>query len=87
MPCEKYHTGGGGTIIICSRGKRQPKCACGYTGTRLCDWKIGGGKTCDTPLCPKCTHEPTEGKDLCGRHAAEWKARVGSRPREEVREP
>ncbi len=75
MPCEKYHTGGGGTIIICGRGQRKPLCKCGYTATRLCDWKIGVGKTCDHPMCPKCTHEPAEGKDLCPKHAAEWKSR------------
>lgn len=75
MPCEKYHTGSGGMIIICARGKRQPRCRCGYTATRLCDWKIGGGKTCDEPLCVKCTHEPVEGKDLCRTHAAQWSAR------------
>jgi hypothetical protein len=81
MPCEKYHTGGGGTVIICTgRGaKRKPNCACGYTGTRLCDWKIGGGKTCDTPICPRCTFEPAEDKDLCPKHAAEWKRRLAAR--------
>ncbi len=75
MPCEKYHTGGGGTVIVCGRGKRKQNCACGYTGTRLCDWKIGAGKTCDKPMCPKCTYEPAEGKDLCPAHAAQWQAR------------
>ena len=83
MPCEKYRTGGGGTIILCKgRGaKRQPSCRCGYTATRACDWKLGREKfdgailTCDKPLCPQCTYEPAEGKDLCPTHAAEWKAR------------
>jgi len=83
MPCEKYHTGSpGGVIIICTRGKgakRKPSCRCGFTATRLCDWKMGGGKTCDRPLCPKCSHEPTEGKDLCPAHAAEWRARQAAR--------
>jgi len=83
MTCEKYHTGSeGGTIIICAKGKRQPRCACSYTATRLCDWKIaphpsdeGAWQTCDKPLCPKCTYEPVEGKDLCKKHAEEWLAR------------
>lgn len=79
MPCEKYHTGGGGTVIICGRGKRKPVCRCGYTATRLCDWKLGGGRTCDKPMCPKCTHEPAPGKDLCPKHANQWKARQANR--------
>lgn len=79
MPCEKYRTGSpGGTIIICGRGKRKPSCKCGYTATRLCDWKLGGGRTCNAKLCPKCTHEPAEGKDLCRQHAAAWAQRQRS---------
>lgn len=81
MPCEKYHTGSGGTIIVCGRGKRQPRCRCGYTATRACDWKIGRERdgatlTCDAPMCVRCTYEPAEGKDLCPTHAAEWKSRL-----------
>lgn len=80
MACEKYHTGSpGGFIFVCSRGKRQPKCRCGFTATRLCDWKVGGGRTCDAPMCPRCSHEPVEGKDLCPTHAAEWRARQAKR--------
>ncbi len=74
MPCDKYHTANG-TMFICGRGPRKQRCACGYTATRLCDWKVGGGRTCDKPLCVKCTHEPAEDKDLCPTHAAEWRAR------------
>jgi hypothetical protein len=60
---------------VCSQGRRRSKCRCGLTSSRLCDWKLGDGVTCDAPLCPACTHEPAPNKDLCPEHAAEWQRR------------
>lgn len=80
MGCETYRTGGGGFMIVCSKGPARAKCRCGYTGTRLCDWNVGPGRTCDRPLCPSCTHEPAEGKDLCAEHAKIWADRRPTPP-------
>jgi hypothetical protein len=76
MPCEVIHLPGGGTAIVCSRGRRQ-RCACGKPATLLCDWKVKGKRsgTCDKPLCASCSHSPAPEKDLCPEHAADWKAR------------
>lgn len=45
----------------------------------ICKSRKSGGRTCDAPMCPKCSHEPAEGKDLCPTHAAEWRARQAKR--------
>lgn len=78
MTCEHVSVPGGGTAIVCTRGKRPIRCsACGKRGDRLCDWKVDGG-TCDKPICKRCTFSPARGKDLCTEHALEyglWKAK------------
>lgn len=82
--CTYVKMPGGGVAIVCSRGRRHTKCACGRTATLLCDWKVKGKKsgTCDVPICDRCTHSPAAGKDLCPTHAAEWTYRTASRAEE-----
>jgi hypothetical protein len=48
MPCEIRSN-----MIICSRGRRKaPRCKwCSNTSTKLCDYKLPSGKTCDAPMC------------------------------------
>jgi len=54
----------------------QPRqcCNCHRVSTRLCDWKLGGGRTCDKPMCPSeaCGISPAPDKDLCPGHAKLW---------------
>lgn len=75
LACEHVSLSGGGSAIVC--GTRRKKCACGRRATLECDWKVNGKKsgTCDAPICDRCTHVPAPDKDLCPKHAAEWKAR------------
>lgn len=75
--CSVVKMPGGGVAIVCSRGRRHKRCACGRTANRLCDWKVKGKRsgTCDEPLCERCTHSPASEKDLCPTHADAWKAR------------
>lgn len=43
-----------------------------------CDWKMGGGKTCDRHICEHHAQQVAEDKHLCPAHQAaylEWKAR------------
>lgn len=77
MPCSHVKLPGGVSAIVCTSGRRK-RCACGKPSTRLCDWKVPGKKsgTCDQPICAGCTHVPAPDKDLCPKHAAEWKARA-----------
>jgi hypothetical protein len=62
--------------FACDPRPRAKACSCqsGHRALLLCDWKMGGGKTCDKPICGSCTTRPAKGKDLCPAHAAEWAA-------------
>jgi hypothetical protein len=52
------------------RTPRRRKCAhCGCPDAKaLCDWKIGGGKTCDKPCCFKCRRHVDTNVDYCMDH-------------------
>ena len=69
MTCEFIQLPGGGTMIVCSRGRRSRPCAfCKATSSRLCDGPPPAKsrkKTCDKPLC--ATHATHDGpdRDLC----------------------
>lgn len=66
MPCERL----GPSTIICSRSRRRVRdCVhCGLPAGRLCDGPgAGNGKTCDRPLCARCTHERGR-RDYCAQH-------------------
>jgi hypothetical protein len=83
MTCEIDRRPDGVTLIICSRGggKRQrTTCKCGAPATLACDWRLPPDrkKTCDAPICEKCTTKPAPGKDICPDHKAayeRWRAR------------
>ena len=72
--------------IVCGPEPRRKKCCapnCMQAGKLLCDWKIGGGKTCDKPICPDHAQHVGDDKDLCPEHqeafvrwleAREWQA-------------
>jgi hypothetical protein len=80
MPCDRVSLPDGTAVILCSRGPRRQRCACGKPATLLCDWKLRGARTltCDAPICAACATSPAPEKDLCPTHAAafrEWSAR------------
>jgi hypothetical protein len=61
--------------IVCGSGARIRSCVkCAEPAERLCDWKTGRDRTCDLPMCARCTSSPAPGKDLCPKHAAAWAA-------------
>jgi hypothetical protein len=63
---------GDGTVaFVCTRGKRRGN-VCGICrerpGDKLCDYPLGGGKTCDRSLCAGCAvHSPPD-TDFCPTH-------------------
>jgi hypothetical protein len=59
MPCEFR-----GNMVICSRGqKRPPKCSwCANVSTKLCDYPVSRGRTCDAPMCD--AHAKKQGANL-----------------------
>ncbi len=72
MTCTPVRLPRGGTAIICTATRR---CKCGRRATLLCDWKVPTKKsgTCDAAICTRCTTSPARDKDLCPKHAAEFK--------------
>lgn len=62
------------TAIVCGRHRIARCCACGAPAPRLCDWKLGDGRTCDKAICVACSASPAPDKDLCPDHAKLWAA-------------
>lgn len=67
---------GGGSAIVCTRGpktKPKPCVRCGAVSTRLCDAQLapdlaGKARSCDAPICARCTTSPRPGVDYCPDH-------------------
>lgn len=78
MTCHHVKLDNGLRAIVCTSEKRKRCIKCGSRADLLCDWKTPGGrrKTCDAPICGRCTTSPAPDKDLCPEHAAQWKGRV-----------
>lgn len=74
MACSTL-TKDGVTFLICGRGlPQQPSCRyCANTSTKLCDFPVGNGKTCDAPICDAHASSVGPDRDLCPKHASEWK--------------
>lgn len=70
MTCRPV-TAGGLPAIVCGRIPVK-RCACSVEAGFLCDWKKGGGMTCDKPLCAEHATEVSPGKHLCPEHAKVW---------------
>jgi hypothetical protein len=84
MTCETVRIGGA-VAIVCSRGRRRKRCACGRPATKLCDALRGASgevsaspqardrratRTCDAPLCGRCAVPAGPDRDLCPTHSA-----------------
>lgn len=67
----RYKDGGG--AILC--GVRRALALCSYchqTHTKLCDFVLPNGKTCDKPMCHTHTSKGEKiGIDYCRDHAAD----------------
>jgi protein-arginine kinase activator protein McsA len=77
MACE-YVKFGDTVAICCSRGTKPKWCAFCHErpATKLCDYKLENGKTCDAPICDHCTTNGGKDIDYCPRHKAEAKQGV-----------
>ena len=78
MVCRQIKIGDA-SAFVCGPARR---CRCGRPATKECDWKVPARKsgTCDAPLCDSCATAPAPEKDLCPRHAEEWRRRRGLSP-------
>lgn len=74
MTCEWVRLPNGTTAVVLLGGakpKAKPCIGCGRASTRLCDAEVGDGKTCDAPLCTRCSTSRGRGEiDYCAQHAA-----------------
>lgn len=76
MPCwgEWIRMPDGSAAHILHSGRRPkpaPPCACGKPSTLLCDFPMGGRRTCDKPLCAGCAVHQGRNIDYCPTH--EWR--------------
>ena len=71
MHCKIINTGKG-TAIVCGRPRPRPCAYCGAPHTRLCDYPLDKNvaeyRTCDTPMCDRCTHRAGREEDYCREH-------------------
>lgn len=70
-PCIPFR-GSDGKIsgFLCGPRHMSRSCAyCSRVHTKLCDFKMGPGKTCDAPLCTSCTVHTEPDRDICRIHA------------------
>ena len=68
MPCEHVKIGDS-YAIVCSRGS-QKKCKdCGRKCTKLCDFPLTNGKTCDRPMCDAHAVNQAPEIDFCLIHS------------------
>lgn len=70
MTCETLKLPNGTTAIVCSGHRTRKKCNCGQIASRLCDYEIRPGKTCDKGLCARCAWMVGD-KDFCLDHPRE----------------
>jgi len=61
-----------GPIYMHATGPRDPTmvCPCGHLAEYLCDEPLGGGRTCDGPMCRCCRTPIGDELDRCRFHVA-----------------
>lgn len=69
-PCKWIQLDDGTTVHLKLSNPRRTKCRfCKkWWGSRLCDFPLGNGRTCDAPMCPACATRTGEDADLCPNH-------------------
>lgn len=79
MPCYQFKTADGIRGFVCT-GRRPGVPRCEHCkrgrGVYQCDWKMGGGKTCDKFICSDHALEVAPDKHLCPEHQRayeDWK--------------
>lgn len=78
MPCYTVQTRRG---VMFLHGDLGEHCAdCGDVGSLLCDYPIGGGKTCDRKLCEGHAHLVGDDIHYCRSHFREWQTDNPDKP-------
>lgn len=71
MKCSTLRIGGH-AVIACGPKRIEACVRCRAPASKLCDWKIGNGKTCDATVCDSHATSVGDDKDLCPKHAYAW---------------
>jgi hypothetical protein len=69
--CLRLNINGQGVIVCGVREKTLGPCRiCGtHPATRLCDFEVSPGKTCDARMCEHCALRIDDDYDLCPKHS------------------
>ena len=69
MPCYAVKLPNG-TVALVKMARRKPKACivCGRPASRLCDFPVAPGKTCDRALCAGCAVQDGPDRDYCPSH-------------------
>jgi hypothetical protein len=69
--CLRLNINGQGVIVCGVREKSLGPCRiCGtHPATRLCDFEVSPGKTCDARMCEQCALRIGNDYDLCPKHS------------------
>lgn len=79
--CYHVDLPGGGAAVVC--GALGPHCGrCRRVGEFLCDFHVGGGRTCDKRMCAKHRNQVGPGVDYCVDHYLAWQQLGGTPPGE-----
>jgi hypothetical protein len=81
MVCSVVKLPNGAAMIVCGLRPRPKPCShpgCGVRhASKLCDWPLGAGKTCDKPLCERHAVEVGPDRHYCPDHQAERQLEMG----------
>lgn len=72
MPCQPIAFAGLRGIFCGSKRNPRQRCQCSSqrgSATLLCDAQIGPKRTCNAPLCNRCSTHIGPDTDLCRAHA------------------
>lgn len=79
MPCYIGHTKTGGRLFLCGEfGQHCADTRCMDVATKLCDYPVGDGRTCDMPLCDSHAFNVAPEVDYCPGHALMWRQFVAA---------
>lgn len=69
MPITTIHGPNGPiTAFVCGRSRAKKCGTCGLDATKLCDFPMENGATCDAGICDACATEMGMGIDYCPKH-------------------
>ena len=68
MICTHVQVGNVHAIVCGSRPSAKRCRQCGKAADRECDFPVRDGKTCDLPICRRCSSRPSMDVDICPNH-------------------